>query len=715
MVAGLALPLVILSAGLPAQAAAPALRVTPALIQLRAASEGPAGVLNLDPRLHLAGLDDSDRPVYYESHTLIAARSIGVDQLWPGGASGLNMDGLGYAGLGMWDTGRPLTTHQEVTGRIDVMDDPASLTSHSTSVAGILIAQGVQESAKGMAPAARLKCWDWESDLDEVGDAAWVGLRVSNHSYGSSTGWNYSSPNWYWHGNPAISPVEDAAFGYYSGVSRQIDETAWLMNRLIMVRSAGNHRQDAGPAEGVPHFVFTGGQWVSSLAPRERDGGLSGYDSLGPEALAKNVLTVGAVNDLPNGWSQPADVVVTGYSSFGPTDDGRIKPDVVANGSSLQTMARTGPAAYTTFSGTSAASPTVAGALALLQKQYQDGHAQADGSPRAPLSSTLRGLLIHTANEAGEHPGPDYRMGWGLVNARAAADLVAADNLSRRRIVEGELGPGGAGRLIRTRAIGGPARATLCWVDPPATVLAPALDNPSARLIHDLNLTGMFTSGPYLRAWSLDPQLPDAPAQAAGNNRDNVERLDGDIESGRDCFLFIQPAASLPTAQSWSLLLSGLEPVAELIPVAGRSSLSLGDTLMVDVYLNGGLAVAGLSLRPGWPAGALRLVDAQAGPELGEDGRPVAVEVVEAGLQQARVDVGRTGDGRGLDFPSGLACRLAFVAQSLGEFALSLGESRIIGAGGELDHLLIAGQVLLNQGQDPADLQLVPEDLAPRH
>ena len=45
-------------------------------------------------------------------------------------------------------------------------------------------------------------------------------------------------------------------------------------------------------------------------------------------------------------------------------------------------------------------------------------------------SSTLRGLVLHTADEAGTSPGPDYRFGWGLFNTERAADVISESGIS---------------------------------------------------------------------------------------------------------------------------------------------------------------------------------------------------------------------------------------------------------------------------------------------
>ena len=78
------------------------------------------------------------------------------------------------------------------------------------------------------------------------------------------------------------------------------------------------------------------------------------------------------------------------------------------------------------------ASPNAAGSASLLVELYAklfDG-----GAMRA---STLKGLIIHTADDLG-NPGPDYSYGWGLMNAKAAADHIQrhSDNVVNNRIVE---------------------------------------------------------------------------------------------------------------------------------------------------------------------------------------------------------------------------------------------------------------------------------------
>lgn len=108
------------------------------------------------------------------------------------------------------------------------------------------------------------------------------------------------------------------------------------------------------------------------------------------------------------------------FSSWGPTDDGRIKPDLVANGVSVYSSTASSDSSYDgTYSGTSMATPNAAGSAALLQQLYANTFGQR------PRASLLKALLIHTADDLG-NPGPDYKFGWGLINLKAAADIVLA-------------------------------------------------------------------------------------------------------------------------------------------------------------------------------------------------------------------------------------------------------------------------------------------------
>ena len=76
--------------------------------------------------------------------------------------------------------------------------------------------------------------------------------------------------------------------------------------------------------------------------------------------------------------------------------------------------------AYDIYSGTSMATPAITGSSMLLQQYYSQLH------NTFMRSATLKGLLIHTADEAGPYPGPDYMYGWGLVDIAKAAAVITS-------------------------------------------------------------------------------------------------------------------------------------------------------------------------------------------------------------------------------------------------------------------------------------------------
>jgi subtilisin family serine protease len=131
---------------------------------------------------------------------------------------------------------------------------------------------------------------------------------------------------------------------------------------------------------------------TSSVARSKNDS----YDILPTTSTAKNILTVGAVNALDAAPTKSSDIKISDFSSWGPTDDGRIKPDIVGVGVNVFSTSTGSTTSYATLSGTSMSSPQVAGSLFLLQELYAK---QNDG--QFMRSATLRGLAIHTAEDAG--------------------------------------------------------------------------------------------------------------------------------------------------------------------------------------------------------------------------------------------------------------------------------------------------------------------------
>jgi hypothetical protein len=491
--------------------------------QQRAEAESLAGVLGLTIReefpdgvvIELQRFENG-LPVYYITHNLNAARTISTDRVWPGGSGGFSLTGSTDT-LAIWDEAKVRDTHQEFGGRVIVIDN-VSLSQHATHVAGTMIAAGVDANAKGMSFQGRLRSYDWNADLSEMAAAAAGGLRVSNHSYGLITGWRFTGSSWQWWGNTVISPTEDYYFGFYSSEAQDWDVVARNAPYYLIVKSAGNDRGDGPSSQPVTHSHSGTGSFTDT---HELDGGTDGYDCISHAGVSKNILTIGAVNDIPGGYTQPSDVVMSSFSSWGPTDDGRIKPDIVANGVALYSANSSSNTSYITFSGTSMSSPNVSGSLGLLL------HHRKNLFGNNPMrASTLKALVIHTADESGANPGPDYIFGWGLMNTLKAVQVMSTDGQAggSKHIRELTLSQG---QTIDITAISNgsqPLRATICWTDPAGTPPPPSLNPSTIMLVNDLDLRVIQSTTTYF-PWILNPSSPSAPATGGDNIRDNVEQV----------------------------------------------------------------------------------------------------------------------------------------------------------------------------------------------
>ena len=442
---------------------------------------------------------EDGRPIYFLTDNSNAAKTARTNRVHPGGSTGLNLSGSGYNKLGLWDAGGVRATHQEFTNngpsRVTQVDAPSSLHYHATHVAGTMIAGGVLATSKGMAFEANLLAYDWGSDESEMAAAAVAGLEISNHSYGFAHGWT----NGTWYGNTSISTQEDYRFGFYSSYTRDWDLIAYNAPFYLIVKSAGNDRNDFGT--GYPP-----------------DGGTTGYDCIGQRGICKNILTVGAVNDVTN-YTGPRSVSMSSFSSWGPADDGRIKPDICANGVSLQSTYSNADNSYAYLSGTSMSSPSASGSLALLQQYYQNQHS---GTPLR--ASTLKALVINTADESGASVGPDYSFGWGLLNTEVAANVITTEGTSSL-IIEDQLA-NGASNLIQLNVDGtSDLFVTVVWTDPAHAALPAALDPTTPHLVNDLDAK-ITNGGNTYYPYKLNGSIPAAAATNNGeNNADNVEHV----------------------------------------------------------------------------------------------------------------------------------------------------------------------------------------------
>src|SRR5258706_13947794 len=207
-----------------------------------------------------------------------------------------------------------------------------------------------------------------------------------------------------------------------------------------IVKAAGNDRGDSGPG------------------PQPRDGP---YDCIPTFGNAKNIVTVGSVNKMAGSYAGPSSVSMSSFSSWGPTDDGRIKPDLVAPGVALFSASAGSDYDYATFSGTSMATACVTGSLTLLQQLYHRLH------KNYLRSSTLKAIVIHSARETGPTQGPDYMFGWGLLNMEAASTILLEEDAENIKVIDSVLADHQIIEIPIFPKANTKITATIAWTDPP--------------------------------------------------------------------------------------------------------------------------------------------------------------------------------------------------------------------------------------------------------
>ena len=515
----------------------------------------------------LISVDEKGWPKYYIGFAdPVQAITIGANKLWPGASSNLNLSGSDdnmTNKLGVWDEGSPQLTHKEFSGRITQKDNAKNIVTHSTHVAGIVMSKGLNPLSKGMAYNVKgILDYDWNSDLSEMSAAAANGLLISNHSYGTVTGWNYNSDSARWEFNGRFNEKEDYRFGLYDYDAQIADSIAYNAPNYLIVYAAGNNRTSTGPAVGQTYWRRNeSGRMINAGARPADISSNDSYGSISTDKNAKNVLTVGAVFGIPSQYNKKEDVIVSNFSSWGPTDDGRIKPDITAQGVSVFAPIATNDSSYGYLSGTSMAAPGAAGSLLLLQELSH--RFTLNNAPRVLKSATVKGLAIHTANEAGLYPGPDYKYGWGLLNIDEAAQVLntaLTNNNSANSphfVYENTLLNGESKSYTITASGTRPVKATIVWTDVKGSS-SEVLNDANPELINDLDLT--ITQGnKTFNTWNLTPSSPDNQAFKGVNNIDNVEKVEVDTSLvGTNYTITVKNKGTLERGQqNYSLIISG--------------------------------------------------------------------------------------------------------------------------------------------------------------
>jgi len=382
-------------------------------------------------------------------------RSNGLDTQTPGGQ---NYTGVGI-GVMVRDDGI-VGPHIDFQGRIDNSLASGSGQTHGDGVAGIMAGAGnLNPTYRGMAAGSNVFVVNYAANFLDTPTQTFINngdVQITNSSY--SNGCNAG----------------------YTTITQTVDQQTIDIPSLLHVFSAGNsNNNNCGYGAGTQWGNITGGH-----------------------KQGKNVIATANVF---------YDGVLVNSSSRGPAHDGRIKPDIAANGQNqISTDEDNG---YLSFGGTSGAAPGIAGISAQLYELYGD----LNGGDLPP-SALIKASLLTTANDYG-NVGPDYKFGWGIVNGNRAGKL-----LQDGRYLDDNVSQGNS----NTHSIVIPAntvqvRFMLYWSDVAASPGA------APSLVNDLDLVvtdpGNGDHLPWVLDHTPDPVLLDLPATQGEDHLNNMEQV----------------------------------------------------------------------------------------------------------------------------------------------------------------------------------------------
>ncbi len=411
-----------------------------------------------------------------------------------------DLDGNGQVAA-VWDAGVVRMTHEQYTGLTGV-SAPAgwpgtsrvynmntTTHNHAAHVTGTIVGNGTgNATAKGYAPRAVALVHLW-NNIDR-------GRRDAKHNFNHVAD-NHSYADF---GNGG------GEYGDYN-ITTQVPD---ITNRDIltcMVQSAGNY---------------------ATYAP---------YGSK-PFGDSNPTCSVGTTNAHRNGFIIAAaedNEDLANFSSCGPALDGRLVPQFCANGVTLTSSIRTSDTAYDSYSGTSMSGPSVCGSVVLLSQLWRREHNDQVFTPdiaRAVLAQTCRDKY---------HPGPDYHYGFGIVDVKAAADLILADKAAGgSRIFRGTTSSGKVQEYSFTVSNSDPIHMVLTWLDVWASVGA------TVSLVNNLDIQLEDPVGGIYYPWrgvnsASTTDHTYAFTNTGANIRDNIELVHVDA----------------PMAGTWTLRVTG--------------------------------------------------------------------------------------------------------------------------------------------------------------
>ncbi|HUX54974.1 MAG TPA: S8 family serine peptidase [Williamwhitmania sp.] len=420
--------------------------------------------------------------------------------------------GLGYGltgkgvKVGLWDA--DVENHRDFNGRVTNREYEMHTTDHGTHTCGTIAGAGLLDPiARGMAPDALVYAWNFNTQSNGLSVPYERLLSLDNDGIElTSNSWGY---------NVTTCPNPFA----YNGTDHNEDLIAGWYPYFLYVFSAGNNQT-----------VCSGGYNTTSKN-------------------MKNSLMVAAVDATDN---------MSSFSSFGPSYDGRLIPNISGDGVDVySTFFNDG---YGYMSGTSMATPGVAGTMALVYQRYKDTH----GGQR-PISSFLRALAFNTAHDLG-NPGPDYKFGYGEIDGYRAVQVM-----ERNTYYVDSVGQAATATKTITVPAGAVAlRVMLAWTDVAGT------PGDQYILVNDLDLS-VSHDGNITLPWVLDPSNPSAPAVRDYDGLNNMEQVTLDHPAAGEYTINVDGYAIPDGKQEFAIVYDVVMPELQLTYPIGTEYLTPGN------------------------------------------------------------------------------------------------------------------------------------------
>ncbi len=467
---------------------------------------------------YLQSAPKADEPINNKS--TVNTKANVLQSSLPGGR---NLTGEGIV-VGVGDNADPMR-HVDFSGRI--INRTSNIGgAHGMHVMGTVGGAGiVREIYQGFAPKSKILVQTFSNILAYA--PTYVqnnGMVITNNSYGNVTD-------------------DCATFGVYDLYSRIMDQQAFQMPSLQHVFAAGN----SGLYTCSPY--------------------LPGFSNvLGGYQTAKNTITVGNISESG---------LISSTSSEGPVRDGRIKPEIVAQGANV--MSTYPINTYANDGGTSMAAPAVSGGLALLYQRYKQLHGGIN-----PKNGLMKALLVNGATDKG-NTGPDFTYGFGWMNLLRSVKMLEGNNYFSTDVNNG------ATSLHSITIPAGSSiaqlKVMLYWNDPAAAALA------GTALVNDLNLEvadpSAVTHFPQLL--NTTPGNVNSPATTGADHVNNIEQVVIN-NPGAGTYTFSVKGTTIPsgTPQEYFLVYDTIPVSTTLTYPAGGERLQNGDAVYIswDSYGN---------------------------------------------------------------------------------------------------------------------------------